>query len=189
MVVWTRISATTSYDIYGAFLDPDGAKITPPSQFPISAEPGAQYSPAAATNEENRYMVVWTDTAAGNGNIYGREFRANGSPFTGPFALASTADYEAYPDVATDATGQYLTTWMRETSSGDNIMARLRDSDGTLAAPVNVFAPLWDTDKASVTCAVPGCLIAYPRGSSSASYHIYGRLYWPQGIYLPLVLR
>jgi hypothetical protein len=189
MVVWTRVSATTSYDVYGAFLDPDGTKITPPGQFPISAGPGAQHSPAAATNEENRYMVVWTDTTAGNGDIYGRVFRANGSPFTNPFALASTADYETYPDVATDATGQYLTVWVRETSSGDNIVARLRDSDGTLAAPVNVFAPFWDTDKAAVTCAVPGCLIAYLRGSSSAPYHIYGRLYWPQGIYLPLVLR
>ncbi|MBN1814068.1 MAG: hypothetical protein JXA14_19680 [Anaerolineae bacterium] len=189
MVVWTRVNATTSYDVYGAFLDPDGAKITPPGEFPISAGPGAQYSPAVASNEENRYMVVWTDTTAGNGDVYGRVFRANGSPFTDPFALANTTDNEFVSDVAANATGQYLTIWMRETSSGDNIVARLRDSDGTLTAPVNVFAPFWETDEAAVTCAVPGCLIAYLRGSPSTPYHIYGRLYWPQAVYLPLVLR
>jgi hypothetical protein len=190
MVVWTRVSATTSYDVYGAFLDPDGAKITPPGEFPISAEPGTQDFPAVATNEENRYMVAWDDYQSGNWDIYGQVFRTNGSSFTAPFTLANTSDHEAYPDVTTNATSQYLTTWMRETSSGDYIVARLSDSDGTLAAPVNIFAaPSWDMDKASVACAVPGCLIAYSRGLPLAFYHIYGRLYWPQGIYLPLVLR
>jgi hypothetical protein len=188
MVAWTRSGTTTSDDVYGAFLDPDGAKITPPGEFPIYEGPGDQWEPAVASNEENRYMVVWDS----DHDIYGQVFRANGDPFTAPFALAGTADYEASPDVAANATGQYLAVWTRPATIG-SVVARLYNSDGTLAAPVDVFAaPSWDAEDAApaVACDVPGCLIAYSRDDTLPEpAHIYGRLYWPQAVYLPLVLR
>jgi hypothetical protein len=189
MVAWTRIDATTGYDIYGAFLDPDGAKITPPGEFPIYAGPSVQGSPAVTADDENHYMVVWSDDHSGDPDIYGQIFQADGSPITGPFAIANTTDTEVWPDVTAIADSQYLAVWSRLVSGGSSVVARLRSS-GTLAAPVDIAAQAsWEAWAPAVACDVPGCLIAYANRPPSEYGHIYGRLYWPQAVYLPLVLR
>ena len=56
-----------------------------------------------------------------------------------------------------------------------------------LVEPIYGFGKVW-LDEPGVACDVPGCLIAYAKESPSAYYHIYGRLYWPEAVYLPLVL-
>jgi hypothetical protein len=198
MVAWARHSgAATSYDIYGAFLNHTGAVITPPGEFAIYSGPSDQTTPAVTTNGQNHYMVVWqhfdNSYSPGDWDVYGRLFQANGSPVTGLFMLSNTTDDEMVPDVAADGTAQqYLAVWLRSASAGSQgiIVARLRNTDGTLATPMNVlYAPGWSATLPAVACGIPGYLIAYQKGSSWVNFHIYGRLYWPQAVYLPLVLR
>jgi hypothetical protein len=195
MVVWARDSGVTNYDIYGAFLDYTGAKITPPGEFPVYGGPSTQIAPAVTTNEQNHYMVVWQhfddSYSPGDWDIYGRLFQANGSPVTDPFMLSSTTYDEMLPDVAANgATQQYLTVWHRDTGSQSIVTARLRDTDGTLVPPVDVLnAPGWNAAAPVVACDIPDFLIVYEKGSGWDPYHIYGRIWWSEVVYLPLVLR
>lgn len=198
LAVWTRHGgATTGYDIRGAFLDKTGAVITPPGEFDVYAGASAQTSPAVTTNEQNHYMVVWqhfdNSYTPGDFDIYGRLFQANGSPVTAPFMLSTTTDDEMLPDVAANgASQQYLAVWHRYNAAGEGrVVARLRNANGTLATPVDVFyAPGWSAQAPAVACDIPGFLIAYEKGSPGwVPYHIYGRLYWPKALYLPLTLR
>jgi hypothetical protein len=190
MVAWVRYSATTGTDIYGTFLNRYGVKITPPGEFAVYEGLGGQERPAVTSNEDH-YMVAWSDIRSGNYDIYGRVFQADGSPVTAPFALASTTDDEWTPAVAANAADQYLTAWVRTIGGQGFVSARLRSS-GALEAPVDILdtpSALSNNGRLAVACSVPGCLIAYAKGSPSGYSHIYGRLYWPQAVYLPLVVR
>ncbi|MBN1976981.1 MAG: hypothetical protein JW918_06230 [Anaerolineae bacterium] len=196
LVVWARHSgAINGYDIYGALLDRYGAKIIPPGEFAVYSGPSGQTTPTVTTNEQNHYMVVWqhfdNSYTPGDWDIYGRLLQFDGSPVTSAFMLSYTTDDEMLPDVAANgAAQQYLTVWHRETGSQSIVTARLRNTSGTLAAPVDVLnAPGWNAGASVVACDAPGFLIAYEKGSGWVNYHIYGRLYWPQAVYLPLVLR
>lgn len=95
------------------------------------------------------------------------------------------------PGVAADAaTQQYLAVWHRNAGSQSIVVARLRNANGTLAAPMDVlYAPGWNATAPVVACDIPGFLIAYEKGSGWVHYHIYGRMYWSQAVFLPLVLR
>jgi hypothetical protein len=196
MVAWARHSgATNGYDIYGAFLDRTGAKIAPPDEFAVYSGPSGQTTPAVTTNGQNHYMVVWqhfdNSYTPGDWDIYGRLFQADGSPVTSPFMLSNTLDDEMGPDVAADgASQQYLAAWHRNASSQSIIVARLRNADGTLTVPMTVlYAPGLNAAAPAVACGIPGFLIAYKKGSGWVNYHIYGRMWWPEAVYLPLVLR
>ncbi|MBU0495855.1 MAG: hypothetical protein KKA73_25085 [Chloroflexi bacterium] len=195
LAVWARHDAATGYDIRGAFLNKTGAVITPPGKFDVYVGASGQTTPAVTTNEQNHYMVVWqhfdNSYVPGDWDIYGRLFQANGSPVTGPFMLSNTTDDEMMPDVAANgATQQYLAVWHRNAGSQSIVTARLRNTNGTLASVVAVlYAPGWNAVAPVVACDIPGFLIAYEKGSGWVPYHIYGRLYWPETLYLPLMLR
>ncbi len=141
--------------------------------------------------------VVWqhfdNSYTPGDFDIYGRLFQANGSPVTAPFMLSTTTDDEMLPDVAANgASQQYLAVWHRYNAAGEGrVVARLRNANGILATPVDVsYAPGWSAQAPAVACDIPGFLIAYEKGSPGwVPYHIYGRLYWPKALYLPLTLR
>jgi hypothetical protein len=194
LVVWTRCGATDC-DIYGAFLDRYGAKITPPGEFAVYTGSSDQTTPAVTTNEQNHYMVVWqhfdNSYVPGDWDIYGRLFQADGSPVTSAFMLSNTTYDEMLPDVAANgATQQYLAVWHRATGSQSIVTARLRNPDGTLTTPFDILNSAgWYASAPVVACDIPGFLIAYEKGSPLTHYHIYGRMWWPEAVYLPLILR
>jgi hypothetical protein len=195
LVAWARHGGATGYDIWGAFLDHTGVKITPPGEFAVYVGASGQTTPAVTTNEQNHYMVVWQhfddSYTPGDWDIYGRLFQADGSPVTGPFMLSNTTDDEMGPDVAANgATQQYLAVWHRNAGSQSIVAARLRNANGTLASVVAVlYAPGWNAVAPAVACDIPGFLIAYEKGSGWVPYHIYGRKWVPNAVFLPLVLR
>jgi hypothetical protein len=195
LAVWARHSAATGYDIRGAFLDHTGTKITPPGEFDVYAGASAQMTPAVTTNEQNHYMVVWQhfddSYTPGDWDVYGRLLQADGSPVTGPFMLSNTTDDEEMPDVAANASAQqYLTVWHRDTGTQSIVVSRLRNADGSLASIVILpYAPGWSALSPVAACDIPGFLVAYAKVSGWTPYHIYGRIWVPYAVYLPLVVR
>jgi len=195
MVVWTRDGGTTGYDIYGAFLDRYGAKITPLGEFAVNSYLSDQTTPAVTTNEQNHYMVVWqhfdNSYTPGDWDIYGQLLQANGSTVAGPFVVANTAYDEKTPHVAANGANQeYLTVWQRDTDSERIVTARLRNAGGTLEPPADISSVQVVYAWPVVACDVPGFLIAYHKASvGEPSEHIYGRKWWPEAVYVPLVLR
>ena len=47
----------------------------------------------------------------------------------------------------------------------------------------------WENENPAVAADVPGFLIVYEGDSSTTNHHIFGRMWWPEALYLPLVLR
>jgi len=196
LVVWARDSGSpTDYDIYGVFLDRYGAKINPPGEFAVNSYLYDQRSPAVTTNEQNHYMVVWQhfdgSHSPGDWDIYSQLLQADGSAVGDVSVIANTMYDEKTPHVAANGANQeYLTVWQRDTDTQRIVTARLRNSDGILDPPADISSVNVVYGWPVVACDIPGFLIAYHKASDgSTSEHIYGRKWWPEAVYVPLVLR
>jgi len=96
---------------------------------------GRQQVPAVAMDAAGRFIVVWQDSgrdgsAAG---IFGRRYDAQGAPLGDDFAVNTyTTDDQMQPDVAADASGNFVVVWTSYYQDGDDggIFGQKFDSDG-----------------------------------------------------------
>ncbi|MBA3301433.1 MAG: hypothetical protein H0T15_06140 [Thermoleophilaceae bacterium] len=92
--------------------------------------------PQVAALPGGRALVAWTGRNNGNQSIVrAREVNADGGVAGNPILTLSSPLYH-FPDIATDASGNAIFTWVKE--DGTLAVARYRRADGTLDAPVTV---------------------------------------------------
>ena len=198
-VVWVRMYSTvppgTSNDIYGARLSWNGSVVSPPGAIAICSLEGHQNAPSVATNDQDRYMVVWEHEYSGTDHdIYAREYNADGSPAGSYFTIASWTEDTTAPDVAANgANNEWLTVWQQALEGGAGYAIKgFRWGSGptvqTYFFDVANYV-FWENERPVVAAGIPGYLIVYEGDSSTTNRHIYGRMWWPEAAYLPLMLR
>jgi hypothetical protein len=193
--------ATTGNDIYGLRVNGNtGAPVMPPGLIPIYEDVKNQNHPAVATNEQDKYMVVWEHTfdpnpLAPDRDIYGREYNANGTPGGSYFTIASWTQDDTVPDVAANgASREWLTVWQRALPAGSGYSIHgFRWGSASSAVYTYLFDVVnWSFHECTnpvVAAAIPGYFIAYEETIPVEKQHIYGRPWWPEAIRLPLVER
>lgn len=193
VVVHTQ--ATTGNDIYGLRVNWNGSPVIPPGLIHIYDQAKNQNAPAVATNEQDRYMVVWEhEYTSTDRNIYGREYNANGNPVGSDIAILSTQD-DTMPDIAANGISrEWLAVWQRAlpAGAGYSIHGCRWGSFGSDIIPHRFDVANWTFVEArapAVAAGIPGYLIVYEEINPPAKQHIYGRMWWPEVVYLPLVLK
>jgi hypothetical protein len=211
--VIVHTEASSGNDIYGRRVGWDG---TPKAWIEIYKDDYAggrkhQNHPTVATNEQDKYMVVWDHLygtyPADDHDIYAREYNANGTPSGSYFTISSYTEDDTVPDVAANgASREWVVVWQRALPSGSgySIHGYRWGSAGSGAYTYLFDVANWlfyECTNPAVAADSPGYLIVYeelpPPGalvqSQSATLtnyqHIYGRMWWPEAMYLPLVLR
>jgi hypothetical protein len=206
--VIVHTEATSGNDIYGRRVGWDG---TPGAWIEIYKDDFAggrkhQNHPAVATNEQDRYMVVWEhEYALDDHDIYGREYNANGTPAGSYFTISSWTEDDTVPDVAANgASREWVAVWQRKIGSGGGYSIHgFRWGSAGSGVQTYVFDVInwlfYECTNPAVAADIPGYLIVYeelaPPGILADStnlttyQHIYGRMWWPETVYLPLVLR
>jgi len=197
--VVVHTGATSGNDIYGLRVGWDGSPVGSLIEIyrdDIAGERKHQNHPAVATNEQDRYMVVWEhEYDATDHDIYGREYNVNGSPVGSYFTIASWTQDDTVPDVAANgASREWLVVWQRALPSGSgySIHGFRWGSSGS-----GVYTYLFDianwafveAKAPAVAADIPGYLIVYEEVNPPAKQHIYGRMWWPEVVYLPVILR
>ena len=197
--VVVHTGATSGNDIYGLRVGWDGSPVGSLIEIyrdDIAGERKHQNHPAVATNEQDRYMVVWEhEYDATDHDIYGREYNVNGSPVGSYFTVASWTQDDTVPDVAANgASREWLVVWQRALPSGSgySIHGFRWGSSGS-----GVYTYLFDianwafveAKAPAVAADIPGYLIVYEEVNPPAKQHIYGRMWWPEVVYLPVILR
>jgi len=151
-------------------------------------------------------MVVWEhEHAYDDHDIYAREYNADGTPDGSYFTISSWTQDDTVPDVAANgANREWLTVWQRAlpAGSGYSIHGFRWGSAGSSAYTYLFVVINWtfyECQNPAVAADIPGYLIVYeelvPSGSLADSahlttyQHIYGRMWWPEVVYLPLVCR
>jgi hypothetical protein len=85
---------------------------------------GNQYQPAAATDSEGNFVIVWTSfgssgTDTSNMSIHARRWAADGSPLGGQFQVNTyTSSTQRFPAVAGASDGAFVVAWPSLGSTG-----------------------------------------------------------------------
>jgi hypothetical protein len=197
LVVWTRVAAPGNGDVVAARVSgANGVVVNPPGIINVDTAAEDQRKPAVATNQQGRYMVVWEHVFPGpccDWDIRAQELDANGSPVGGWSFVASTTEDEANPAVAArpGSGREYVATWQQPSPAGVQVLAR-QWGDVTRGTFEVAVAAFWDNNNPAVAAGNPSFLIAYEgdaAGDPTVYRHIYGRLWWPESVYVPLVVR
>jgi hypothetical protein len=185
------VLANTSNDIYGLRVSRENAVID--VEFSICAELKHQNTPRVTTNEQDRYLVVWDhEYSATDHDIHGQLLDVDGNKVGGYINIAISTENDTHPAVAANgATGEWLVVWQRASAEGAQIRGA-RWGSGLASYIFEVAAwTWWDCMTPAVAADIPGYLIAYEGDSTSdptVKQHIYGRMWWPEAMYLPLIL-
>lgn len=193
VVVFTQ--TTTGNDIYGLRVNWNGIPVNPPGLIHICEAESDQNAPAIATNEQDRYMVVWEHAySSTDHDIYGREYNADGTSVGSYFPIATWTEDATVPDVAANgSTNEWLAVWQQALGSGAGyaIKGFRWGSEPTLRTYAFDVANyvFWENESPAVAADIPGYLIVYEGDSSITNRHIYGKIWWPEAVYLPSMLR
>jgi hypothetical protein len=111
-VFFTGWNGATAW-VYGARIAADGTLIdaTPKGLFSPGGSPYTPYGASAAW-AGGRYLVTWSQWFSGADDVRGRIFDAALAPQGAVFNLATAADYEVHPDVASSGSG-FFVLWDR----------------------------------------------------------------------------
>jgi hypothetical protein len=190
VVVHTQ--ATTGNDIYGLRVSWNGTPVDPPGLIHICEIAKDQNAPAVATNEQDRYMVVWDhEYSSTDHDIYAREYWAYGSPVGSIFAIAaSTEDTTAPAITANGANNEWLAVWQQDLGGAGYAIKGVHWVSGVSGYFFDIANyAFWENENPAVATDAPGFLIVYEGDSSITNRHIFGRMWWPEAVYLPLILR
>jgi len=147
-VFFTGWSGATAW-VYGARIAADGTLVdqTPKGLFSPGGSPYTPYGVSAAW-AGNRYLVTWSQWAAGLDDVRGRMFDATLAPQGGAFNLATAGDYEVHPDVASSG-NSFFVVWDRYNNccvggASAAYGTRVTTAGEVLDGPVGVA--IYDTD-------------------------------------------
>ena len=203
LVVWVRESALppagTGDDVWASRLSyGEGGSLDIGTPFSVTHSTKHENRPAVSTNGLDRYIVAfeyeYSDT---DRDIYGQELDGAGNKVgLSPFQIASTTSDETHPDVIAVpfAGADYFAAWQRTEGTFPNtdetVWARRWGSGVTdyyfCVTPwvdITVHPPAVATDGV-------GRLIVYPHLYYLLEYfHIFGRTWWPEAVFVPRVLK
>jgi len=205
MAVWRHMFSVSDGDIYGAFLSQsNGAVITPPGIFEVASSSKDQNYPSVASDETNRYVVVWQDAfSPTDRDILGQYIDTQGNKIEGPFAVANTFDDETHPKVINFLNlKKALAVWQRKTAAGEAVWAADWQIGQSSIKGMEVASyAFWENEAPAAavglkfTGAVPipeVPIIVYvgdSTGDPNEYRRIYGRLLLFEKVFLPILLK
>jgi len=193
LVVFVRVylAAATGNDVYGVRVNWDGSLVAP-GAVGICTDAYNQHAPRVATNEQDRFMVVWQSEYEGDpddDDIWSEELDVALSSVAST-AVETTAYDEESPAVAGYyPTREWLVVFQLETTTGWEIRARRLGSPGSGVSSFNLAVssyPFWANENPAVAAQPGGYLVAYEGDSvsdPSIVRHVYGRVLWPDMIF------
>ncbi|MEE3098267.1 MAG: hypothetical protein VX463_00725, partial [Pseudomonadota bacterium] len=150
VIVWTTYAQVAGdWHIFAQRYDDAGAKLGGEFQVDQGVS-GSDFEPRVVGLAGGRFVVVWTDRSASDGNgygVYARVFEGDGTAVTGEELVnVQTSSHQQQPDVIATADGGFFVTWIANTSAGSGdgssygIFGRRFDASGVATTgeiPVN----------------------------------------------------
>jgi hypothetical protein len=123
VVVWQSLGQDGSGSaVVGQRYDAAGAPAG--SEFRVNSyTTNAQYNPVVAMETGGNFVVVWASYTqdGANAGIFGQRYDAAGLPQGAEFRVNTyTTNYQGYPAVAMDATGNFVVAWASYSQDGNN---------------------------------------------------------------------
>ena len=185
VVVWhSRDQDGSGNGIFGRLFDPSGTPVD--GEFQVNTyTTNSQSGGRVAMDATGNFVVVWQSRGQYETfgyNIIGRRFTADGTPLGGEFQVNTfTTDYQWYPDVDMDSTGNFVVAWSSYTQDGDGLGAfgRRFDAGGNPLGgefQVNTYTTSWqDRTKVALSDSGEFVVIWHSLGQDGDGYGIHGQ--------------
>ncbi|MBI5169493.1 MAG: T9SS type A sorting domain-containing protein [Candidatus Eisenbacteria bacterium] len=147
-VVWNDFRNGSNSDLYMAHLTAGGALPWGVGGVVLANGAGDQISASIAEATAGGALFVWTDTRAGNSDIYGQRINASGAKLwnANGLAVCDASNDQQFAVLQHDGADGMFVAWEDARSSNDNIFAHHLDSTGW---------PVWQVNGIAV-CTAPG---------------------------------
>ncbi|MCU0523953.1 MAG: hypothetical protein MUF72_03915 [Elainella sp. Prado103] len=182
VITWTsRDQDGNGNGIYARRYSKDGTPVT--AEIRVNTyTTNDQTQSAVAMDANGNFVVVWSSFGQDGslGGIYGQRFSANGTPLGTEFRVnTGTVGEQNLPEVAMDATGNFVVTWTSNEGGtrGNEIRAQRYDSNGVAQGDViavNTTAPGSQTLSSVKMLATGGFIVTWT-GDDASGRGIYGR--------------
>ncbi|MEM8558754.1 MAG: T9SS type A sorting domain-containing protein, partial [Bacteroidota bacterium] len=190
VVVWESVPQDgSSFGIFGQRYDPEG--LPEGSEFQINTyTAGPQSLPEVAVDGDGNFVVTWVSygqDGSGSG-IFGQRYRATGTPQGPEFQInAYTVGDQTLPDVAMDATGDFVVTWASygQVGSGSSIYAQRYHADGNPDGGeflVNVDTRGFHLNPSVASDDVGGFVVAWWSQGGGSGVSVLARQYRSDGV-------
>lgn len=201
LVVWDFINTSngTGIDIFGRRFHGNGAAIG--SEFGIASWPDDEEHPSVAVcAESNQFLVAWQSLRNPlNYDIYARYISGDGIVGSLPSIDDVTTVSEIEPDVSCNMSGnQYFLTWQQQysnTSGPYGITGKVIYPNQTVEEAFAISGPYQGVaadyqSNPAVAGGYHNYLTAWEQDRSGTVYQdIYGRLFTPNAVFLPFIIR
>ena len=195
LVAWVAPGPTSYPNIYAALLDYQGSVPVSPLHVESTYQSYDQQHPAVAANNSNGFMIVYEIYPPPDWDIYGKAILIDGTIVATTYLVAIDANIdERRPAIASGpGSEEYFIVYEKETLSGTAIQVIRWIIDDSESFRNLELAPggMGDNTYPAVKGGKVGMLAAYEWESASPGNdkNIYGRVYWPDVTFLPLVMR
>ena len=195
LVVWRRMWSISDGDIMAMRIKGNGQMILP--YFSVDTSGEDQMSPSVASNDKDRYVVVWQHTMPGpccDWNIRGLLLNPTGGAVGSSFTVAGSYDDETNPRVSAvkGPRHRFLAVWQRSTSQGDAVWANAWGDPGFWHYGPVTSGIAWHSQNPAVAMGSKSAYVVYEGDLASNPMvfrHIYGQKWIPNVVFLPVILR
>ena len=115
-----------STGLWGQRVSASGAKLGP--NFSISSQSSAD-APRVASGFAGAFAIAWVEGSPPA--VWGRKYRSDGTPETGPFAVSSAVSPSWEPALTIGPTGDTLIAWTGGTTGTGDVFGRTFSGNGT----------------------------------------------------------
>ena len=192
LVVWTKTQTPSNFDVVAARVGGESNQLIG-SMIAVANLAWHEEQPAVTAFGEGNYLVAFQDQQpgpSGNWNILVQELDAGGNRVGHALEVANSPDNEISPAMAArpGPGGEHLLAWYRAPSPWDQTAWVGRKSHVLYESFPLGDAEMWEDETPLVAFGDPGALIVYA-DSRGGHRHIYGRLWLPYTVFLPLIVR
>jgi len=179
IIVWRNGPFQGTGEVAGQRYDAAGAPLG--AEFQVNTTTAGYQGPGdVAADAAGNFVVVWQSGTGATAAVVGRRYDAAGSPLAGEFQVnATTAGSYLNPEVAMDASGNFVVLW-----SIGQIMARRYDANGVPLGPEFQVSATAGSDIPRAAVDPAGNMLVVWQGPFGTETDVSGRFYDSAGMAL-----
>jgi hypothetical protein len=184
VVVWNSKQDGPSFGVFGQRYDGTGAPLGP--EFRVNTYTTSdQLFPAVASDSFGNFVVVWQSFQDGSSwGVFGQRYASAGAPLGAEFRVNTyTATNQHYPDVASDAFGNFVVVWLSYTQDGSDhgVFGQRYDGTGAPFGPefrVNTYTTSDQLFPAVASDSFGNFVVVWQgKAQDGSSYGVFGQRY------------